>query len=32
MLGNALSYFFLGAVVILPIWLVWHLVRALLRR
>ncbi|MFP4520185.1 MAG: DUF6460 domain-containing protein [Oceanicaulis sp.] len=32
LLGNALSYFFLGAVVILPIWLVWHLVRALLRR
>ena len=32
LLGNALSYFFLGAVVILPIWAVWHLVRAVLRR
>lgn len=32
LLGNALKYFFLGAVVILPIWILWHVVRAVLRR
>lgn len=32
LIGNALKYFVLGAVVILPIWLVWHLLRAFTRR
>lgn len=32
LLGNALKYFFLGAVIILPIWAIWHVVRAVLRR
>lgn len=29
---NALKYFLLGAVIILPIWAVWHVLRAVLRR
>jgi hypothetical protein len=28
-LGWALQYFFLGAVIIIPIWIAWRLVRAL---
>ncbi|XBQ16115.1 MAG: hypothetical protein ABL308_14325 [Oceanicaulis sp.] len=32
LLGNALKYFFLGAVIILPIWAVWHVLRAVLKR
>lgn len=28
-LGWALQYFFLGAVIIIPIWLVWRLIKAL---
>jgi hypothetical protein len=28
----ALQYFFLGAVIVLPIWLVWHILKAVMRR
>jgi len=28
-LGWALQYFFLGAVIIIPIWIVWRLIKAL---
>ncbi len=32
LVGNALKYFILGAVVIVPIWAIWHVLRAVLRR
>lgn len=31
-IANALKYFFLGAVIILPIWAVWHIMKAVMRR